>query len=54
MVDEFKHLEVSHHKWIQINVEQKKQKIQKACTAKIPDDASVLSALPSTEDVKSS
>ena len=54
MVDEFKHLEVLHHKWIQMNAEQRKQKIQKARTAKIPDGAGDLLALPSMEDTESS
>ena len=37
-----------------MNVEQRKQKIQKACTAKIPVDTGVLLVLPSMEDAESS
>lgn len=54
LVDEFKYLEVPHDKWIQMNVEQRKQKIQKAYTAKVQDSTGVLLALPSTENAESS
>lgn len=54
LVDEFKYLEVPHDKWIQMNVEQRKQKIQKACSAKVQDSTGVLLALSSTENAESS
>ena len=54
LLDEFKYLEVPHHKWVQLNAEQRKQKIQKACSAKISGSADVLVPLPPIEHVESS
>ena len=48
LVDAFKHLEVAHCNWIQMNAEQRKKKIEKACSVKLNFNASLSAALKDT------
>jgi len=45
LVADFKHLEVPHSRWLQMNAQQRKEKVQKACVAKLPVSTST-KALP--------
>ena len=45
LVDEFKHLEVTHCDWIRMSAEQRKKKIEKACSVKLNFSA-LLSSMP--------